>query len=53
MHEHINYFDGRALRAALGTRGFDVVLCEQTTTSSGAVWLALARVHRRAEDHAD
>lgn len=43
MHEHINYFDGRSLRAALETRGFDVVRCEATTTSSGRVWLALAR----------
>ena len=43
MHEHINYYGGRALRAALTTRGFEVVSCEQTTTSSGKVWLALAR----------
>ena len=43
MHEHINYFDGRSLRAALETRGFEVVTVEQTTTSSGKVWLALAR----------
>lgn len=43
MHEHINYFDGRSLRSALETRGFEVVSCHRRTTSSGRVWLALAR----------
>jgi hypothetical protein len=43
MHEHINYFSGQSLRAALDTRGFEVVSCSQETTSSGRVWLALAR----------
>jgi SAM-dependent methyltransferase len=43
MHEHINYFEGRSLRAALETRGFEIVSCERTVTSSGRVWLALAR----------
>lgn len=47
MHEHINYFCDRALRAALGTRGFEVVSCEATTTSSGRVWLALGRAAPR------
>jgi SAM-dependent methyltransferase len=43
MHEHINYFDGASLRAALRVRGFEVVSVERTTTSSGLVWVALAR----------
>lgn len=43
MHEHINYFSGPSLRAALATRGFEVVSCSQEKTSSGRVWLALAR----------
>lgn len=43
MHEHINYFDGGALRAAFQTRGLDVVRCEKTTTSYGRVWLTLGR----------
>lgn len=48
MHEHINYFDGRSLRAALSTRGFEVMRCDRTTTSSGRVWLALARISLRS-----
>ena len=48
MHEHINYFDGRSLRAALSARGFEVLACEERTTSSGPVWLALARSRARA-----
>jgi hypothetical protein len=43
MHEHINYFEGCSLRAALETRGLEVLSCDRTTTSSGKVWLATAR----------
>jgi hypothetical protein len=43
MHEHLNYFEGDSLRAALTTRGFEVVVCERRATSSGRVWLTIAR----------
>ncbi|MFI5298744.1 MAG: class I SAM-dependent methyltransferase [Polyangiales bacterium] len=43
MHEHINYFEGRSLRAALEKRGLEVVVCEKHVTEAASHWLAIAR----------